>query len=163
MQIRYTKLQILQILYSLITHYQRTYCWPTRKKILELLEKRYKTIISLSALDQHLASLNAGRYIRSYRRTGRSADGTIYNLPSNRSVTWKTITIIRLLGARVPGWLIAWLKSGVLPGGRRKINPKREQPEITQGERRCGASRPQGIASVLEKTLGKICPAPAES
>lgn len=158
MNIRYTKIQILQIFSSLIFHYQRTYCWPTRKKILILLKKRYKRIISLSCLDQHLADLNAGLYIKSYKRTGKNADGTLYNLPSNRQLTWKAIALLMSIGIKIPRWLFVWIKTGKAPAFKNRRYKNIPSRKSEPNERSDRARSPESVPDDFGVPPGDLTP-----
>lgn len=158
MKIRCTKILMLQIFLSLISHYQRTYCWPTRKKILKFLEDRYKTKISFSCLDQHLADLNAGKYIKSYKRTGQNDDGTLFNLPSNRQLTWKSIAFLMSLGIKIPKWLFAWIKTGEKPAFARRPGKNIPARKNNSNERSDRARSPGSVPDGFEIPPGDLTP-----
>lgn len=158
MKIRCTKIQILQIFLSLMSHFGRTYCWPTRKKILILLKDRHKINICLSTLDQHLADLNAGKYIKSYKRTGKHDDGTLYNLPSNRQLTWKAIILLRDLGRQIPSWLLAWFKTGTRPAFSRRPGKNIPARKNNSNERSGRARSPESVPDDLGDPRGDLVP-----
>lgn len=158
MRINYTKIQVLKIFLSLISHYQRTYCWPTRKKIQKLLQDRYKTSISLSAIDQHLSDLNTKKYIRSFRQTGRRDDGTVHNLPSNRQLTWKAVVFFMGIGIRVPRWLIAWLKTRQLPGTRKPGLKKTSYSGAPECDERSVAGQTSHVGKLVQGLAATLDP-----
>lgn len=95
------KMSVLMIFNSLCRHYDRTYCWPTRAKIQEMLLTRYGLKASLSWIDDCLGWLNRNRYVVSYQNYGTNADGTKYNKPSNRMLTKKTVTMLISCGIKI--------------------------------------------------------------
>jgi len=115
MRIGQTKIAILSIFVHLISINNKTYCWPTRKKILKLLKKIHKTEISLSTLDKHLRDLCNVNLIVSFKNTGRNTDGTMFNLPSNRQVTRKCLFFLKTLGFRIANYLFIWAKDKIIP------------------------------------------------
>ena len=136
MRIGQTKIAILSIFVHLISVNGKTYCWPTRKKILFLLKKIHKTEISYSTLDKHLRDLCNINLIVSFKRTGRNPDGTMFNLPSNRQVTRKCLFFLKTLGFNIAGYLFIWAKKGILSNIDRmsyNINSLNKAREIKSG------------------------------
>ena len=132
MRIGQTKIAILSIFVHLISINNKTYCWPTRKKILKLLKKIHKTEISLSTLDKHLRDLCNVNLIVSFKNTGRNTDGTMFNLPSNRQVTRKCLFFLKTLGFRIANYLFIWAKERIIPELERashKVNQSYKQLE----------------------------------
>ena len=132
MRIGQTKIAILSIFVYLISVNSKTYCWPTRKKILLLLKKIHKIEISLSTLDKHLKDLCNINLIISFKNTGRNADGTMFNLPSNRQLTRKCLFFLKTFGIKIANYLFIWAKDKILPELYRasyKINQSYKQIE----------------------------------
>ncbi len=100
-----TKLTIIKVITSLQQKYHKTYCWPSRGKILFLLKTYHNTIISLSCLDKHLADLNHEGILKSYQRRGQNSDGTWFNKTTNRSITSKCVRRLTKLGIHFSAWL----------------------------------------------------------
>jgi len=94
MKIGETKYEILLIFKGLCTHNIRTYCYPSRLKILKLLNKFYFKTISLRCLDQHLKELRDEGYILSHPQKGQKDDGTWFNKVSNRQLQRKPLFIL---------------------------------------------------------------------
>lgn len=115
MKLRTTKLSILCIFNELMIRYKKTYCWPSRKKILDILDMVYGIKITLSCLDQHLGELMQSGYIKSYRNYGRNSDGTIFYLPSNRQLTVKAIWLLMKFRIKMAAKLLSWVKRYYAP------------------------------------------------
>ena len=110
MQTAATRHLILLVIYSLIEFYHKTWCFPRRNKLTELLTDRYKRYIGLSALDYHLGILKKDGLITSNRNYGRRDDGTIYGKASNRQVTGKGLKYLKETGVTVATYLWVWLR-----------------------------------------------------
>jgi len=120
MKLGETKFEILLVIKGLCTHNIRTFCWPSRDKMLILLNKHYNKKISLSALDQHLKDLRDDKFILSHPQKGQKEDGTWYNKVSNRQLTKKGVFYLLKRGIRITQWLITWAKKRILPKAERK-------------------------------------------
>lgn len=120
MKIGQTKLSILVTFMCICVKHQKTYCWPTRKKIRQLLKQYHQVDVSVSTIDTHLRELRQEGLIKSFKRTGRNPDGTMFNLPSNRQLTKKSVFLLCRNCVRVAKWLIDWVISGVCPGWSKK-------------------------------------------
>lgn len=120
MKLGETKYEILLIFKGLCNSNIRTYCWPSRAKILILLKKHYNKVICLRCLDQHLMELRDSGHINSYPQRGQKDDGTWYNKSSNRQLTRKAIFYLINRGVIFAKWLINWAKKGILPKLERK-------------------------------------------
>lgn len=115
MKIGQSKLALMTTILAICVKHQKTYCWPTRKKLKILLKKYYQVDISLRAIDHHLKDLRDFGFIKSFKRTGRNKDGTMFNLPSNRQLSKKGVFYLVRSCVKVARWLIDWAKSGVCP------------------------------------------------
>lgn len=93
------------VFHQIMAHYKRTYCWPTRDKLQELIFKKKNRLYSLSWIDDCLGWLKVNRYIVSYRNYGRYDNGTIYMKASNRQLTKKALATLRKGGFDVARWL----------------------------------------------------------
>jgi len=120
MKIGETKYEILLIFKGLCTCNVRTYCYPSRLKILKLLNKFYKKTISLRCLDQHLKELRDEGFIISHPQKGQKEDGTWYNKVSNRQLTRKAAFYLMKRGIIFAQWFINWIKNRTLPKAERK-------------------------------------------
>ena len=107
------KLLLLILFYDLMSHFRKTYCWPTRTTMQKMIRKRNGRFYSLSWIDKCLCWLNESGYVLSYFRPGRRDDGTLFNRPSNRQVTFKGLQFLRKNGWRVVNWLWEWGKKAV--------------------------------------------------
>jgi len=70
-----TKAAIVEILVSLQLRYGKAYCFPTQKKILQLLEEYHGIKIQRRALNYALADLEAAHIISRKRRIKHSKTG----------------------------------------------------------------------------------------
>jgi hypothetical protein len=70
-----TKQAIIEILLSLQLRYGKAYCFPTQKKILELLELYHNIKIGRRALNYALADLTAAGMITRVRRIKHAKTG----------------------------------------------------------------------------------------
>jgi len=118
-----TKYAILMAFHQIMAHHKKTYCWPTREKIQELILKKKNRLYSLSWIDDCLGWLKVNRYIVSYRNYGRYDNGTIYAKASNRQLTRKALATLRKGGLEVARWL--W-------GTAKKINGLIDSKTATQ-------------------------------
>jgi len=100
-----TKHAILLTFYDIITYHKRTYCWPTRSKIQDLIYKKNGKLLSLSWIDDCLGWLKQNKYVVSYRNYGRRSDGTVYAKASNRQLTRKALVTLIKSGTRVASYL----------------------------------------------------------
>lgn len=100
-----TRYALLLTFLDLNTYYRRTYCWPTRTKITELLFKRLGRWYSKSWIDDILGDLKRNKYIVSYRNYGRRTDGTVYAKASNRQLTRKALATFTKAGVKVARYL----------------------------------------------------------
>lgn len=107
------KLLLLILFYDLMAHFRKTYCWPTRATMRKMIHKRNGRRYSLSWIDHCLFWLRESGYIVSYVRPGRRADGTLFNRPSNRQITFKGLQFLRKNGWNVVSWLWNWGKKKV--------------------------------------------------
>lgn len=119
MKIGETKYEILLILKGLCTYNVRTYCYPSRGKMLKLLNKFYKKSISLRCLDQHLKDLRDEGFILSHPQKGQKDDGTWFNKVSNRQLTRKAVFYLMKHGIIFKQWFINWAKKRILPKAER--------------------------------------------
>lgn len=69
--------KILEIFFYLAQKGQKTYCWPSQQKIIEILSNLYDIKISLRTLNYHLASLEEAGFIKRIRRIRQGKDGKI--------------------------------------------------------------------------------------
>lgn len=148
MRIGQSKIAILSIFIHLISVNGKTYCWPTRKKILFLLKKIHKIEIAPRTLDHHLRDLCNINLIVSFKRTGRNPDGTMFNLPSNRQVTRKCLFFLKTLGFRIANYLFIWAKEKIIPELNRmshKINQSYKELE----------SKSEDLSDDLQKWMKK--------
>lgn len=125
-----TKHAILLTFHDIITYHKRTYCWPTRSKIQELISKKTGKLLSLSWIDDCLGWLKQNKYIVSYRNYGRHSDGTVYAKASNRQLTRKALTALIKSGKTVPTYLWQMAKQVFTPPD--PPTATREDPPKTQ-------------------------------
>lgn len=104
-QVTPVKLIIIVIFHNIMAHYKRTYCWPTRATMRTMIYKKTGRWYSLSWIDECLYWLNQNKFIVSYFRPGRNADGTLFNRPSNRQLTRKALGLMRKMGISVKDFL----------------------------------------------------------
>jgi len=100
-----TKYSILLVFHSIIVHHKRSYCWPTRSKLQDLIYKKNGKLLSLSWIDDCLGWLKQNKYIVSYRNYGRYSDGTVFAKASNRQLTRKSLALLVKGGKTVPHYL----------------------------------------------------------
>lgn len=130
-----TKHAILLTFHDIITYHKRTYCWPTRAKIRELITKKTGKLLSLSWIDDCLGWLKQNKYIVSYRNYGRRPNGTVYAKASNRQLTRKALTALIKSGKHVPSYLWQVSKQFFTPPD--PPTPKKEPtPETPPGPTR---------------------------
>lgn len=134
-----TKQAILLTFFDLIVYYKRTYCWPTRKTIQEIVKQKTTRSLSLSWIDDCLGWLKQDKYIKSYRNYGRRPDGTVYNKPSNRQLSRKALAALTKLGRKVPHHLWGIAKRIFQPPeaaivSREELPPIKEEPPRKPGE-----------------------------
>jgi len=153
MQMQRSKMTILVITLKLIDKYQRSYCFPTRRKYQILLKKFHGIDISLAAIDKHLKSLADLNYIKSYRRHGRREDGTCFNKPSNRQITKAGLSMLLKLGVYVS----TWFKNLIFQGkGKRKRFQFKDQNQSLKNqniERRPRFSEFSTIGDILKSAI----------
>jgi len=130
---------IMLVFYNIMVYHHKTYCWPTREKIQELLLKNLNRFYSLSWIDDCLGSLKKDKFIVSYRNWGRYDDGTVYNKASNRQLTKKALTWLRKAGVDVAKYLWGVAKKitkplDPSPATREELPPTKEEPPRKPGE-----------------------------
>jgi len=134
-----TKHTILLTFHTIMSHHKKTYCWPTRAKIQELIHKKNGKLLSLSWIDDCLGWLKQNKYIKSYRNYGRYSDGTVFNKASNRQITFKGLNALTSGGLRVARFLWSQAKKAWRPEEpntaiREKHPPIKEEPPRKTGE-----------------------------
>jgi hypothetical protein len=72
-----SSLQLLHALYAIAAKYGKSYCYPSQKKLLELLKTHYDISISRRTLNRWLAFLEGEGYIFRTRRHTQGTDGGI--------------------------------------------------------------------------------------
>lgn len=73
-------LNIVQILIHLSRKYQKSYCYPSQAKILEILEERYQQKICRRSLNYHLKKLELqGFFVRKRRIIKESKDKYLFH------------------------------------------------------------------------------------
>lgn len=122
MKVGETKYEMLLMFKGLCTHNIKTYCWPSRSKMLILLKNHYNKVISLRCLDQHLKELRDESFIYSHPQKGQKEDGTWYNKVSNRQLTKKAVFYLMKRGVIFTQWFINWIKNKILPKAERKLH-----------------------------------------
>ena len=128
MKIGKSKIVVMITILKICEKHHKTYCWPTRKKIQDIMKKIHKIDISLRAIDYHLQHLRDLKYIKSFKRSGTRPNGTHYNLPSNRQLTKKGVYFLLSLCVKVSDWIKAWIESGICPKyAQRHQNSSRPQ------------------------------------
>lgn len=115
------KLLLLMLFHDLMSHFRRTYCWPTRATMQRMIRKRNGRVYSLSWIDKCIHWLNESGYVLSYFRPGRKDNGTLFNRPSNRQVTFKGLQFLRKNGWYVAHYLWEWAKDAL--GIKKKTAP----------------------------------------
>lgn len=95
---------------SLQLKHGKSYCFPTQKKILQLLELYHGVIIKRRALNYHLADLvktgliSRTRRIRKNPRGGLIFNSTLYFL---RNLGYRFLEKIKHYGAKVEKWAMS--------------------------------------------------------
>lgn len=85
----HTKSAVLVTVSKVIQKYKGNWCLATQNTIILLLEEHHKINIKRRSLNYHLADLREHGLIRTIRRNGRNADGTLYLLSSATCLTIK--------------------------------------------------------------------------
>lgn len=105
-----SKQAIMEVLVSLQLKYGKAYCFPTQKRILELLALYHGIKIKRRALNYHLAGLvKAGlisrtRRIRKNPRGGLIFNSTLYFL---RNLGYRLLEKIKHYGEKVEKWAMS--------------------------------------------------------
>ena len=86
---RNTKYDVLITIQAILKRYRGNWCYPSRARILELLQKYHTIEIRYRQLGYHLADLRDAGLIKSIRRNHRNDDGTLCLLTSARCLTIK--------------------------------------------------------------------------
>lgn len=134
-----TKYSILLVFHSIMAYHKKTYCWPTRAKIQELIHKKTGRLLSLSWIDDCLYWLKQNKYIKSYRNYGRYDDGTVYSKASNRQLTKKGLLALTKGGLKVARFLWsqarnAWRLEEPNTATQEKPLETQEKPPLKVGE-----------------------------
>lgn len=94
-------LPLVGILAGLSNYFGVAYCWPSQRKIMELLGNRLNMYISIATLNRYLRVLEDEGFIERTRRTradtakGRKFDSTMYE------VCKKGLQLLRNIGVRI--------------------------------------------------------------
>jgi DNA-binding HxlR family transcriptional regulator len=105
-----TKRAIIEVLMSLQLKYGKAYCFPTQKKILELLKLYHGIEIQRRALNYHLADLVAQGLISRTRRIRKNIKGglifnsTLYFL---KNLGYRFLEKIKHYGQKVEKWAMS--------------------------------------------------------
>ena len=73
-----SKYAVLCTVAAVIRKYKGTYAYASQAAYLEMLWKYHKIKFSRRQLNYHLADLRKEGFIKSYKRSGRKDDGTVY-------------------------------------------------------------------------------------
>ncbi|MCK4786039.1 MAG: hypothetical protein KAV87_19940 [Desulfobacteraceae bacterium] len=80
---------LMGILYGLSKSYGKRYCFPSQKKILELLKTRFKIRISIATINRWLLVIEDGGYIKRTRRIRRDKKLGMVFQSTLYQITWK--------------------------------------------------------------------------
>lgn len=101
MEVAIKGMPILSIIQGLSKHYGKKYCYPSQKKVLELLKNRLGIKISIATLNRYLRVIEDKGLLRRIRRLKRDPlkgmifQSTIY------IITYKGYTLLHQMGAMV--------------------------------------------------------------
>lgn len=92
---------IMGILYGLSKSYGKIYCFPSQKKILELLKTRFKIRISIATINRWLLVIEDGGYIKRTRRIRRDKKLGMVFQSTLYQITWKGYRLLVNCGMAV--------------------------------------------------------------
>jgi len=95
--------EIINTLLGVAAKYRKGYCYPSQKKILNLLDRFHRVVFSLRTLNRRLAWLEAEGYIKRQRRSYRMPDGSIRFQTTLYKLTRKTYLYIGSLVRKLRG------------------------------------------------------------
>ena len=146
------KLTILRI----IEKHGSTYCTVTRKTILILMGKYSGIHIALSTLGYHLANFRRDGEMGVWERYGRNKNGTIFNMPSNRSILKRGMKGFVKSGVRVKKYLLDWAFKGKKLFRRKKSRHSNTNYTVIDRPPRRSVGGFTAISEVLSGTLKTI-------
>lgn len=92
---------ILATLHAVNTKYGKLYCYPSQRKIIELLEGHHDTPVAIATLNRYLAAMVEDQYIIRTRRIRKDKKlGTVFKSTLYR-ITVKGYVALRRLGVNV--------------------------------------------------------------
>jgi len=92
---------VLSIIQGLAKHYDKKYCYPSQKKVLQLLKNRLQIKISIATLNRYLRVIEDKGLIRRIRRLKRDpVKGMIFQ-STIYIITYKGYTLLHKVGAMV--------------------------------------------------------------
>ncbi len=80
---------LMGILYGLSKSYGKIYCFPSQKKILELLKTRFKIKISIATINRWLRVIEEAGYVKRTRRIRRDKKIGMVFQSTLYTITWK--------------------------------------------------------------------------
>lgn len=92
---------ISTILCGLAIHNGKKYCFPSQKKIMELLEGRLGIKISIATLNRWLRVMEDEDYIKRIRRNSRGENGKILFKSTVYIIKYKALNILQKAGQKV--------------------------------------------------------------
>lgn len=122
---------LLTLLFGLSTHHKKRYCFPTQKKIIELLLKRLKLKMSIATLNRWLRVVEDEKYVRRVRRIRRDEKLGMVFQSTLYVITYRGYVLLNSVGVR------CWDKMReMVAAAKRKLSPaaKKDEKEVPAGE-----------------------------
>lgn len=161
MKLNKTAFAILALFNKSMSHYNKTYCWPTRAKIQKQLSDWFGISVSLSWLDDNLGILKSSGYILSFQNWGTRGDGTHFNKPSNRQLTSKAVKLLMCHGVRVARRVFQkisapWYAKRKKAAGSQNTTPDPESEKTTRSKNPFKRAGPRGVGSTATPLLEPV-------
>jgi len=80
---------LMGIMWGLSRHHGKKYCYPSQRKIMELLKKRFKIRISIATINRWLLVIEKNGYIKRTRRIRRDKKLGMVFQSTLYQITWK--------------------------------------------------------------------------
>jgi DNA-binding transcriptional ArsR family regulator len=93
---------LMGILYGLSKSYGKRYCFPSQKKILELLKARFKIGISIASINRWLRVIEDAGYIKRTRRIRRDKKLGMVFQSTLYTITWRGYRL--LVNCGIAAW-----------------------------------------------------------
>jgi len=93
---------LMGIMWGLSRHHGKTYCYPSQRKILELLKSRFKIRISIATINRWLLVIEKNGYIKRTRRIRRDKKLGMVFQSTLYQITWKGYRLLVNCG------IVAW-------------------------------------------------------